>query len=428
MIGDGCNPDVIVINSLIDTLYKDGLSKEAWNMFRKMNEFKLVPTVVTYNTLLAGLRNDSRVQERFKLFESMKECGCPPNTKTFNIASMLYEMTEIGCFPDLFTYNTLIYGLVKVSRFFEAFWLFHRMRKTVNPDCITLYTLLPGAVKAGSIEDAFKVVEEHAISFAERVVSLGLRKNGSIMVLVIKLLSKKKKSLDAHKLFEKFTKFFGIRPTLEVYYHLINELLDIHLAELAWDVYKEMKNAGCAADSQYDVYTYNLLLDDLGNSGKVNELFEIYNEMLHRGIEPDKITHSILISGLVKSNKVEKALDLYYDLISGGFSPTPCTYGPLIDGFLKLKELDEAKSLFEEMIEYECKPHCAIYNILINGYGKAGDINTARDLFDIMVNEVIRLDLKSYAILVDCCCLMGKNCRLTGSFLKWFLRFYQKMY
>ncbi|XP_060184006.1 pentatricopeptide repeat-containing protein At4g31850, chloroplastic isoform X3 [Lycium barbarum] len=317
MIESGCDPDVIVVNSLIDILYKDGRASEAWAMFYRLKDMKLTPTVVTYNTLLAGLGKEGKIREAYELLDSMALQGCAPNTITYNTLldslckngevdtalTLLYRM--IG--PDVFSYNTVIFGLAKEKRVTEAFLLFHQMKKKIYPDCVTVYALIPILVKDGLINDAVKVVEgfvnqalnrldrsfwpqlmegvlgeaelDHSISFAEKLASNRICKNDLIIVPVIRVLCKQKKALDAHELFVKFKSTFGIRPTLRSYYPLVEGLLDVHLKELAWHLFKEMKNAGCAPD----VYTYNLFLDELGKSGKVDELFELYEEMLHRG-------------------------------------------------------------------------------------------------------------------------------------------------
>ena len=43
MIRNGCEPDVIVVNSLIDSLYKAGRVDEEWQMFDRMKDMKLSP-------------------------------------------------------------------------------------------------------------------------------------------------------------------------------------------------------------------------------------------------------------------------------------------------------------------------------------------------------------------------------------------------
>ena len=78
MIERGCDPDVVSINSLIDTLYKADQVDEAWAMFCKMKEMKLPPTVVTFNSLLASLGREGKVQEAVELFESITTQGCHP--------------------------------------------------------------------------------------------------------------------------------------------------------------------------------------------------------------------------------------------------------------------------------------------------------------------------------------------------------------
>ncbi|THG04929.1 hypothetical protein TEA_012151 [Camellia sinensis var. sinensis] len=303
-------------------------------------------------------------------------------------------MIERGCDHNI---NSLIDTLYKADRVDEAWAMFCRMRKMrkmLYPDNITLCTLLLGVAKDGRIEDAFKIAKSfvqqvrnqrdnsfwrdliegilcdveivQSISLVERLIVYGLCRNDSVLIPLIKVMCKHKKALDAHKLFVKFTSSFGIQPTLEAYYVMIVGFLDVHLTEMAWGLFKEMKTVGFAPD----VFTYNLLLNDLGKSRRVDEIFA------QQGI--------------------------------GDFNPTPCTYGPLIDGLLKLGNLDEAKSFFNEMVDYGCKPNCAIYNILINGFGKGGDVETTCELFNRMVKKGIRPDLKSYTILVDCLWLVGK--------------------
>jgi len=44
MVETGCVPDVLALNSLIDTLYKGGKGNEAWQLFHQLNEMKIEPT------------------------------------------------------------------------------------------------------------------------------------------------------------------------------------------------------------------------------------------------------------------------------------------------------------------------------------------------------------------------------------------------
>ena len=58
MLENGCVPDVLAVDSLIDTLYKGGRGNEAWQIFHQLKEMKIEPTDGTYNTLLSGLGRD----------------------------------------------------------------------------------------------------------------------------------------------------------------------------------------------------------------------------------------------------------------------------------------------------------------------------------------------------------------------------------
>ncbi|KAE8731661.1 Pentatricopeptide repeat-containing protein [Hibiscus syriacus] len=440
MLENHYEPDVMIINSLIDMLFKAVRVDEAWEMFHKMKEMSLAPSVVTYNILIAGLGKEDQVQKAIELFQSMARHGCHPNTITFNILldyiykndeadlalEMLYKMMPKNCLPDVLTYNTVIYGFIKANRVKNVIWVFHQIKKLFYPDYVTLCTILPGIIKDEQVMDAFKFTQDFiyqdgiytnrsfwedlmsgilmeagmdkAVQFAGTLACSKICKDESILVPLIRNLCRHKKDIIARELFANFTKNMRVIATPTTYNLLIDGLLEIHNTKMAWDLFEEMKSIGCYPD----ISTYNLLLDACGKFGHIDKLFDVYEEMTFRGCTPNTISQNIVLSGLAKSNNIEKAMNMYYDLISGDFRPTPCTYGPLIDRLLKLGRFEDAKQLFEEMEEYGCKANCVLYNILINGYGKAGDVDTACELFKMMDMEGIRPDLKSYTILVDC--------------------------
>ncbi|PWA42829.1 Pentatricopeptide repeat-containing protein [Artemisia annua] len=204
MMETGCDPDVIVINSLIYTLYKADRVDEAWDLFKKMKEMNLSPTVVTYDTLLAGLRKEGRVQEAIILFESMVSGGPPTNTITFNTLldcickndsvnlalKFLNQMPFLNCRPDVFTYNTIIFGLtkkigiVKCGKVDDALKItkeiIHRVRN--RPDKIFWKDLIKGITSDATLESS--------IQFVEGLISNGTCINDSVIIPLIKTLCK----------------------------------------------------------------------------------------------------------------------------------------------------------------------------------------------------------------------------------------------
>merc|ERR1712232_803313 len=56
--------------------------------------------------------------------------------------------------------------------------------------------------------------------------------------------------------------------------------------------------------------SYNILIDELCNSGATSKAFDIFNQMNENKIKKDQITFNSLIKGFSKENKPDKALEL----------------------------------------------------------------------------------------------------------------------
>ncbi|KAL5206288.1 hypothetical protein ABZP36_034497 [Zizania latifolia] len=232
-------------------------------------------------------------------------------------------MTMKDCRPDLWSYNTVIYGLVKKGRFNEAFSMFCQMKKVLIPDYATLCTILPCFVKIGLMKEALRTVKEYflqpgskmdrsscyslmegilnkagtekSFEFAENMASSGIILNDFFPCPLIRRLCKQKKALEAHELVKKF-KTFGNSLKTGSYIALICGLVDENLIDIAEGLFAEMKELGCGPDE----FTYNFILDAMGKS-----MLIVQEEMHHKGYESTYVTYNTIISGLVKSRRLE---------------------------------------------------------------------------------------------------------------------------
>ena len=112
------------------------------HLLEEMTHITHPPNLITYNTVLDCLSKNGEVN-----------CAI----------DMLYSMTEKGCTPDLSSYNTVMYGLIKEERFEEAFRMFCQMKKILALDYTTLCTILPSFVKNGLMKEALHTVEEYIL-------------------------------------------------------------------------------------------------------------------------------------------------------------------------------------------------------------------------------------------------------------------------
>ncbi|PWA73578.1 tetratricopeptide-like helical domain-containing protein [Artemisia annua] len=72
----GCKPDVVVYNTIIDSLCKDKLIDEAFKLFKEMVFQKgISPDAITYSSLIDGLRKLGRWDEAPKMLQEMLDDG-----------------------------------------------------------------------------------------------------------------------------------------------------------------------------------------------------------------------------------------------------------------------------------------------------------------------------------------------------------------
>ncbi|KAL3726887.1 hypothetical protein ACJRO7_031740 [Eucalyptus globulus] len=154
---------------LIDGYLRKGMKGDGLELYRKMKLSGVVPSVhtcnlminvlckggdvnrafelvVTFNTLIRGLHRDSRVWEAERLVDLMKRSGIN---------------------PDVITYNTLIRGFCNCGKWDKAFSLFDQLKSNGHsPSLVTYNTLIAGSARAknlSAVTDLVKEMEQRGI-------------------------------------------------------------------------------------------------------------------------------------------------------------------------------------------------------------------------------------------------------------------------
>ncbi|KAJ1687655.1 hypothetical protein LUZ63_019045 [Rhynchospora breviuscula] len=165
MISNQQFPNVIIYNSMISSLCKNGHNKEAIKVFVKMKDFGVPPNNATYNRIIQGLWSNGEKKLAVKMLERMvKEDGLYLNVITYNLIMTCLSKDGMvdECFQvmrvmetnkvaaNIISYNTILLGLCKAARMEEAMWLFEEMlEKGCEPDWQTYCIILKGAILAG---------------------------------------------------------------------------------------------------------------------------------------------------------------------------------------------------------------------------------------------------------------------------------------
>ncbi|KAJ0716960.1 putative tetratricopeptide-like helical domain superfamily [Helianthus annuus] len=121
----GCKTDIYAYSTIIDSLCKDKMIDDAFNLFEEMVFHKgILPDVITYTSLIHDLCNLGRWGEVSKMLKEMEEEMASPNFQTFSILvdtfckegkvdeveAVVKFMVERCEVPDVVTYNSLING------------------------------------------------------------------------------------------------------------------------------------------------------------------------------------------------------------------------------------------------------------------------------------------------------------------------------
>ncbi|KAL0432940.1 UNVERIFIED_CONTAM: Pentatricopeptide repeat-containing protein, mitochondrial [Sesamum latifolium] len=210
-----------------------------------MLEYSCAPNVIIYTEMIDGLCKVGKTSEAYKLMLMMEEKGCKPN---------------------VVTYTAMLDGLGKAGKVDKSLELFELMTsKGCAPNYITYRVLINHCCTAGRLDEAYQLLEEMKQTYWPSHLA------------------------NYHKVMEGFSKEFLVSL----------QLLD------------EMGSK----DSVPLVPVYKVLIDSfqragrgLSASGRVDEAFELYADIIGKGEIPEFDVFVDLIKGLLKVNRWEDAL------------------------------------------------------------------------------------------------------------------------
>ncbi|XP_074279736.1 uncharacterized protein LOC141605006 [Silene latifolia] len=172
---NGCKPNLVIYNTLIDGLSKDKLVTEALNLFSVMKTEGIKPDVFTYNSMIRGMFTLGRKGEAKEILVEMMESNIEPDVSTYNMLvdmhckdgmtheaeAILPTMIKRRLTPNLITYNTLMHGYCWCGQMDKARDLMDLMVKNhCQPNIVTFSTLINGFVKLQRIDKALDILHE----------------------------------------------------------------------------------------------------------------------------------------------------------------------------------------------------------------------------------------------------------------------------
>lgn len=252
---------------------------------------------------------------------------------------------------DVVSWNSMIGGYVKNSRFDESIRLFKKMISSeIEPDGFTFASMITGCARLG------------ALSYAQWIHNLVIEKR------------------------------------IELNYILVSALIDMYANCGRINVAREIFESA----RRDDVSVWNAMINGLANHGLALDAFEVFSRMKMEYIFPDSITFIGILTACSHCGLVKEGRE-FFNLMQTCFSVPPQLehYGAMVDLLGRSGLLEEAYAMIKEM---PMKPDVVIWRALLS----ACRTHRKKELGEIAISNITCLESGDYVLLSNTYCSLNK--------------------
>ncbi|XP_017982149.1 PREDICTED: pentatricopeptide repeat-containing protein At1g79540 [Theobroma cacao] len=332
------------------------------------------------------LRKDNGFDMYWQTLEEIKKCGALIVSDAFKVLISGYsklgldekavecfgKMKDFDCKPDVFTYNTILYVMVRRKVLLLALAVYNQMLKNnYKANRATFSILIDGLCKNGKTEDALNMFDE--------MTQRGIEPNRCSYTIIVSGLCQADRADDACRLLNKM-KESGCSPDFVAYNALLNGFCQLGRVDEAFALLQSFQKDGFVLGLR----GYSSFINGLFRARRFEEAYAWYTKMFEENVKPDVVLYAIMLRGLSVAGKVEDAMKLLSEMTERGLVPDTYCYNAVIKGFCDTGLLDQARSLQLEISSYDCFPNACTYTILISGMCQNGLVGEAQQIFDEM--------------------------------------------
>lgn len=271
--GKGCIPNVVFYNMLIDGHCKKGEVEKAHALFKELKKKDFLPTVQTYGAMIYG-------------FCGRGDFDC--------IEVLLEEMHARGLQVNAYVRNTILEARYKHGHVLDSLGVARETELGCEPDIVTFNTMISLACRDEKVEEAEKLLEQAR--------NRALVPNRLTYTPLVHMYSRRG---DLDRVSDLFVEMIehGHTPDLPCYGALTHGLIVAGEVDTAMSIRYMMINRGVFPDAAI----YNVLMSGLFKKGKINDAKQLLSEMLLYNVSPDAYIYATLVDGLIRNGDLAEA-------------------------------------------------------------------------------------------------------------------------
>lgn len=406
MFKDLPKPDVITWNCMIAMYVKQGLWKDALQLYAEMLHKGVKPDEATFVSLLDACSSPTLLPEGKKLHDDLKVRGFDSHilvsTTLMNMYSrcgslqQAWDVFENMTRRDVVSWNVMIDACAQHQRGMDALQLFRDMRVDgVLPNKVTFLNVLQACTDDTKISDGNQI--------HDMIVIDGLESDVVVATALVTMYGKCGCLGDAWKLFnmipdkslvswnamisgyvqeghvDKVLSLFeqmqleGAKPNQVTFI----SLLSLHESGLALIIGKRLHS--CLRNNRLDndVAIANALISMYGKCGKVDEAWTIFDGMG----EKDVVSWTAIMSVFLQQSRLKDCNSLFEQMQQQGIKPDKFSFVIMIAAFADSGMLSEGKLLHTYIMSEDLELNIDVGNALINMYSKLCSLEDALATF-----------------------------------------------
>ncbi|CAN4090593.1 unnamed protein product [Withania somnifera] len=336
---EGCQPDIVTLNTVMDAYCRMGQCDEARKIFELITE----PNIISWTTLISGY---SRIGKHGSVLSNFRE-----------MINRREVWPDLDCLSSVLASCQLMRDLRSAMEIhahgikLESLFAFHI---SSGPALLTLYA------KSGRIQDARHVFElmdrkdvvawnsmihgfaelgmkDLAVEYFKEMLTIGIKISETTLSIVLPVCDLRY-GKQVHAYISR-SSFWDVTP---IWNALIYMYSKCGCVEYALSVFSHLAHK--------DIVSWNSIIGGLGMHGLGQDALHLLEKMSHSGIQPNALTFTSVLSACSHSGLVDEGLDIFHRMVEEfGVNPRMEHFTCVVDLLTRAGRLEDATDIIGKM-------------------------------------------------------------------------------